>query len=113
MITGIGTDIIEIERIERAMERHKSFALRIFTPKEIEYCLAAASPGERFAGRFAAKEAVGKALGRSLSWLDVEILPDEQGRPIVRLAAPVGCTVMVSISHCRSYAVAYAVAIKE
>ena len=115
MITGIGTDIVEVSRIERALERTERFAARVFTPAERDYCLAGSNPAQRFAGRFAAKEAAAKALGISLSWQDVEILADKCGKPVVRFLngaeALTGMrTVMVSISHCRSYAVAHAVA---
>lgn len=118
MITGIGTDIIEVSRIRRALERHKAFAERVFTPAECDYCLSVGNKYERFAGRFAAKEAVAKSLGASLSWRDVEILPDEKGRPVVRLlnqasALAQGRRILVSISHCRSYAVACAIAVSE
>jgi holo-[acyl-carrier protein] synthase len=114
MITGLGTDIIEIERIRKAITSVRGFEERVFTPAERSYCRAAANFAERFAGRFAAKEAVAKAIGRSLSWQDVEVLPDEHGRPVVTLsekAAEIagGRSVLVSISHCREYAVAYAV----
>ena len=117
MITGVGVDIIEINRIEQALER-EGFADRMFTPAEREYCLSGGIPVQRFAGRFAAKEAIAKSLGTTLSWQDVEILPDENGKPVVRLvnsAAEIaaGRTIMVSISHCHTYAVAYAVAIGE
>ena len=118
MITGIGTDIIEVGRISRALARHKGFSTRVFTAAEREYCLSGGNPAQRFAGRFAAKEAVAKSLGSSLSWLDVEILADEFGKPVVNLlngaAALVGGRrVMVSISHCRSYAVAYAIVVSD
>lgn len=115
MVAGIGTDIIEIERIERAL-RLDGFAERVFTPSEIEYCGIGRNRAGRFAGRFAAKEAVAKSLGGGLSWRDVEILSDVSGSPVVRLsgrAASVaaGKRVLVSISHCRSYAAANAVAV--
>ena len=117
MVTGVGTDIIEVSRIKQALEREE-FADRMFTAAEKEYCLSGGIPVQRFAGRFAAKEAVAKSLGTSLNWQDVEILPDENGKPVVRLlhnAAEVaaGQRIMVSISHCRTYAVGYAVATKE
>lgn len=117
MITGVGTDIIEVSRIKRALDK-EGFADRTFTPAEKEYCLSGGIPAQRFAGRFAAKEAIAKSLGTSLSWQDVEILPDENGKPVVRLldgAAEVaaGRKIMVSISHCHTYAVAYALAVKE
>jgi holo-[acyl-carrier protein] synthase len=118
MIAGIGTDIIEVDRIRRAVERRKAFVDRVFTPAEREYCLSVGDSYQRFAGRFAAKEAVAKSLGTSLSWQDVEILPGESGKPIVRLlngAAEIaaGRRILVSISHCRSHAVAYAMAVSD
>ena len=118
MIAGIGTDIIEVSRIRRALERRNGFAFRVFTPAEREYCLAGGDSSQRFAGRFAAKEAVAKSLGTSLSWQDVEILAGESGKPIVRLmngAAEIaaGRRILVSISHCRSHAVAYAMAVSD
>jgi holo-[acyl-carrier protein] synthase len=115
MIAGVGTDIVEIDRIAEAMRRD-GFAARIFTDAERNYCLSKVDSAQHFAGRFAAKEAVAKALGGSLSWQDVEILPDSFGKPVVRLLngasdAAGRMQVMVSISHCRAYAVAYAVVI--
>lgn len=113
MIAGIGTDIIEVGRIRQAVERRGGFVQRVFTPVEAAYCLSKSNWAERFAGRFAAKEAVAKCLGLSLCWHDVEILSDQTGRPIVALtnraaAVAAGRTVLLSISHCRSHAVAYA-----
>ena len=118
MITGVGTDIVEVSRIRRALGCRDGFAERIFTPAEREYCLSGGNSDQRFAGRFAAKEAVAKSLGTSLSWLDVEVLADQSGKPVVRLLNGAveladGREVMLSISHCRSYAVAYAVAISD
>lgn len=114
MIVGTGIDIIEISRIENAINKRRFFKNRVFTIAEQRYCSAISHSCERFAGRFAAKEAVGKALGSSLSWLDVEILPAESGKPEVILhnsAADlaIGKRVHVSISHCREYAVASAI----
>ena len=118
MITGVGADIIEVSRIKRALETRSGFAERVFTPAEREYCAACGCPEQRFAGRFAAKEAVAKCLGTSLSWRDVEIIRCRSGAPVARLsngAAEVanGRRILVSISHCRSYAVAYAVAVSD
>ena len=80
--------------------------------------MASGNSVQRFAGRFAAKEAVAKSLGNSFSWLDVEILTDEYGKPVVRLTnraenAAGGRKILVSISHCQTYAVAYAIATFE
>lgn len=118
MVTGVGTDIIEVSRIRESLARHPGFRDRVLTPAEREICSSGGDPAERVAGRFAAKEAVAKALGRSLSWQDVEILSDERGCPVVglrgkALEVAAGRKVLVSISHCHSHAVAYAVAVLE
>jgi holo-[acyl-carrier protein] synthase len=77
----VGVDLIEIERIRRALERYPRFRDRCFTPAEQAYCDSRPHPAESYAGRFAGKEAVGKALGfgvaRAFAWRDVEIV----GRP--------------------------------
>jgi holo-[acyl-carrier protein] synthase len=114
MITGTGTDIIEIDRIRKALLR-PGFIERVFTPAEQEYIGAQASSVQKYAGRFAAKEAVMKSLGMGLPWLAVEILARPSGEPFVRLhgraaAALEDGKIWVSISHCRLYAVACAVA---
>lgn len=115
MITGVGADIVEVSRLRRALARD-GFATRVFTEAERRYCSSSGNPDQSFAGRFAAKEAAAKSLGRSMSWLDVEVLPDEHGKPVVSLhnrAAEIaaGREILMSISHCRTYAVAYAVAV--
>ena len=77
----VGTDLIEIARIRHSLERYARFRDRCFTTAEQEYCDSRANPAESYAGRFAGKEAVGKALGfgvaRAFAWRDVEIV----GRP--------------------------------
>ena len=111
MIKGLGTDIIELDRIRKAIDRHgQSFLDRIFTPKEQKYCNTFNDPIPHLAARFAAKEAVVKALGtglrNGLSWTDIEIVSDNLGKPaaIVR-----GEEIMLSISHGRDYATAVAI----
>ena len=118
MHLGIGVDLIEIERIARAIERHgELFLSRHFTKREREYCQTFQNQSERFAGRFAAKEAIVKAFGtgisEEISWLDIEILPDERGSPRVSLSersrehfAFSHCH--LSISHCKTVAIAFA-----
>ena len=116
---GLGNDIIEIDRITSAHKDHGSaFLSRLFTEKEQEYCLSSQNPYPRLAGRFAAKEAVAKALGTGfgadLSWQDIEILPDEKGKPIVELSGKLklrfpDTQILVTISHCKSYASAVAI----
>ena len=75
----VGVDLIEIERIKRALDRHAGFRERCFTEAEIAYCDSKANPAQHYAGRFAGKEAVGKALGSGVlfTWREIEI----QGRP--------------------------------
>ena len=75
----VGIDLIEIERIRRALERYPGFRDRCFTPAEQAYCDSRANPAESYAGRFAGKEAVGKALGVGVrfTWKEIEIV----GRP--------------------------------
>lgn len=115
MILGIGTDIIEVERILESLDKHGShFTDRLFTEKEIKYCLKYKNSSVHFAGRFAAKEAVSKALGtgfgRELSWKDFEILNDSNGKPLVHFITPLeGKKVHISISHTENYAVATAI----
>lgn len=118
MILGIGTDIVEIERIQEVLSRHgKRFLHRILTLKEQE-CAHGAQTTQFLAGRFAAKEAISKALGTGISdgvaWTDIEILNDELGKPVVMLAEHVrerfqNPQIDVSISHSKLYAIAFAI----
>lgn len=116
-IFGIGTDIIEIERVARVMRENPRFAARVFTRAELDYCNGKTSCYGHLAGRFAAKEAVAKAIGRSFSWQDVELV-NGGGKPEVRLHGEAleetrGCRIMVSISHSRNYAAATAILVRE
>jgi holo-[acyl-carrier protein] synthase len=118
MVIGIGTDIAHIERIKNLGPEALS---RILTEREVEYCNRYQSaPHERAAGRFAAKEAILKALGTGVSqgiaWRQIEILPDPLGAPevtlrgaaLARLGALGATRCRVSISHQGEYAVAFA-----
>ncbi len=111
----MGVDIVEIGRVETAVTERRLFTARVFTEQEIAYCQSKpASMYAHFAGRFAAKEAVAKALGRSLGWREVSIENDSLGKPQAVLTgaaarAAEGGKVLVSISHSRDYAVAHAV----
>jgi holo-[acyl-carrier protein] synthase len=122
-IIGTGIDITECLRIAQMIERHgELFITRVYTDAEIEYCTARKAATQHYAGRWAAKEAVLKALGtgwrRGISWRDIEIRNDRKGAPTVNLRAgardvmeKAGIRKMhVSISHCRSFAVAHVVA---
>jgi holo-[acyl-carrier protein] synthase len=101
VICAVGTDIVQIERIERAM-RHPRFVERILTEAERQ----GAGGAEWVAGRWAAKEAAFKCLGQLRSWQDVEVLCGQDGRPVLR--AP-GGRWHVSISHDGGYALAFVV----
>lgn len=112
MIIGIGTDIVEISRIARAITS-EAFLRKCYTADEVKRCRGLA---RSFAGYFAAKESVAKALGtgfRGFLPRDVEIVQDEAGRPFVRFGregvAPPDARVYISISHGRDFAVAVAV----
>jgi holo-[acyl-carrier protein] synthase len=87
----VGVDLIEIERIRRALERYPGFRERCFTEAEQAYCESRRNPAESYAGRFAGKEAVGKALGlgvaRAFAWKDIEIVG--RPKPGVRLSGRV------------------------
>jgi holo-[acyl-carrier protein] synthase len=122
-IIGIGTDITECLRIARMIERHgELFLERVYTSAEISYCQSRKQSTQHFTGRWAAKEAVLKALGtgwvQGISWRDIEIRNEPGGRPRVAVGGGVkelvqrlGVTrLLVSISHCRTHAAAYAVA---
>ena len=115
-IVGIGVDLVEVARVEAAIEKWgKRFVKRVFTPAEAEYCELHAARGIHYAARFAAKEAVRKATGENLKWTDVEITNEVQGKPVVRLSGRnlTGGTentrILLSISHTDEYAVAYVV----
>ena len=123
-ILGIGTDIIECPRIGRMIEQHgESFLRRVYTEREIRYCQARKHAIEHFAGRWAAKEAILKAIGtgwsRGICWTDLEVrnLPGGRPRVLVRGGAKDAAVrrgvgdILISISHCRTYATAYALAL--
>jgi holo-[acyl-carrier protein] synthase len=119
MVIGVGTDLIEIARIERSIARFGDrFLARIFTPREIAYCRRKKNAAESFAARFAAKEAGAKALGtgisQGVSWLELEVTREPGGRPILALtgraaarARTLGIThISMSITHSRDTALA-------
>jgi holo-[acyl-carrier protein] synthase len=118
----LGLDVIEIDRVRRALERHgDGFRERCFTPAEREYCDAKPNPAQHYAGRFAAKEAVGKALGTGVrfTWKEIEI----SGRPkpgvrlsgaTARAAERLGASqIDVSMTHSRELAAAVAVVVAQ
>ena len=124
-IVGIGTDIVECVRIRKMIDRHgELFLARVYTEREVRFCQSRRRATEHFAARWAAKEAVLKALGtgwrRGLAWTDMEVRTEPSGRPQVLLcgvakdiaqAQRVG-DILISMSHCRAYATAYALAVR-
>jgi holo-[acyl-carrier protein] synthase len=124
MIVGVGTDIVEIPRIGKMIERHgEHFLTRVYTDEEIRYCQRRKESFQHFAGRWAAKEAVMKTLGtgwtRGVGWLDIEVNTKRSGQPLIvirgsarEIATHLGIgEVLISISHCRAYAMATAIAL--
>lgn len=115
MVSGIGNDIIEIKRVQAAIERHgQRFLDLIFTPREQVHCQKYKNPYPHYAARFAAKEAVSKALGTGLRdcvWTDFEIVNNELGKPSIILSKEFQSKfgqpkLLVSMSHCKEYATA-------
>lgn len=122
-ILGIGTDIVEVLRIAQMIERHgELFITRVFTDHEIEYCTARKAATQHYAGRWAAKEAVLKAIGtgwvRGISWRDIEVRNQPGGAPTIAIRGGTRDVIErrgiqrmhITISHCRCHAVAYAIA---
>lgn len=122
MIVGTGVDVVEVARIRAAAERFGNrFLKRVFTPEEIRYCSSKLNSAERFAARFAAKEAGMKAIGTGLrhgvTWRDFEVVRAAGGKPGLRLtgkaaefADRLGCAhVHLSLSHSREQALAFVI----
>ena len=119
---AVGIDVIEIDRVARVIARHpERFLRRCFTPAEVAFCRGRVP---ELAARFAAKEAVMKALGtgaRSVAWRDIEVLPDRRGKPLVYLyggaqerAEQIGLhAIDISLSHLDSFAIASVVCAQE
>lgn len=125
-VIGLGTDIIECSRIGEMIQKHgELFLNRVFTPHEIAYCSSRKTSNQHYAGRWAAKEAALKALGtgwaKGIQWTDIAVSHQLGGKPIItiegvaaQLAKEQGIAeIMLSISHCRHYAVAYCIAVGE
>ncbi len=125
MILGVGVDLIEVARIQRALENPRigqRVRSRVFTDAEVEYCEKRKRKYESYAGRFAAKEAVMKALGRGwgrkVGWIDIEVVLAVSGEPGISLhdkassfAREIGIEhFSLSITHTESYAIAYLIA---
>jgi holo-[acyl-carrier protein] synthase len=125
VVIGVGIDIVDIERMERALTRRRRLMGRLFTGREIAYCTGRSCPAASFAARFAAKEAVRKACSRALpgavmGWREIEVSL-ESGRPEIRLAGKTAALadragiagLEVSLFHSRDHACAVVVAIAE
>lgn len=125
-IYGIGIDVVEVDRIESAIQRHgEPFLARLFTDAERAYCSAQKRPALHYAARFAAKEAVSKALGTGIgseaNWLDLEIVRDSLGAPKLQLHGAAAAFVkeknisdiQISLSHAKDYAAANGVAVVQ
>ena len=123
-VVAIGTDIVEVVRIGQMIERHgEIFLNRVYTEDEVRYCQRRKEYTQHYAGRWAAKEAVMKALGtgfsRGVGFRDIEVCTSRSGQPSIELrgtareiAQQAGISEMlISISHCRAYATATAIAV--
>ncbi|MBU4270322.1 MAG: holo-ACP synthase [Planctomycetes bacterium] len=123
-IIGIGADITECLRIARMIERHgELFIGRVYTDEEIKYCQSCKQSTQHYTGRWAAKEAILKALGtgwrKGISWRDIEVRNEPSGRPVVAVRGGVKdvveqlgvAEILVTISHCRTHATATAIAV--
>jgi holo-[acyl-carrier protein] synthase len=122
-IVGLGVDISEIARMERALSRHPTMRERVFTTEEIAYCDSKARPAESYAGRFAAREATIKALGgyRGKRWHDISVTRAPSGAPAIRLrgnaerrAVQLGIDrVLITFTHEKTNTVAFAIAVRD
>ena len=122
-IVGIGVDLVEVDRVRGILERRPGFEERVFTPEEIERCGDAADTARCLASRWAAREAAVKALGGvpGVAWHDIRVEVDDEGRPSLvlggkareRAAELSADRLLVSISHERSVAAAFCVAVED
>lgn len=112
MIVGIGIDLIEVDRVKKAMEKHPRFLDRVFTPEEVRYSQGKKNAAQHLAARFAAKEAFFKALGRRISWAEVGVVNLPSGQPMLQVTAKedLGFSrAHLSLSHLKNYAQAVVV----
>jgi len=116
MVIGIGIDIIEVSRIQKAIEKNPRFCDRVFTEREIQYSRGKKSEFQHLAARFAAKEAFFKALGKRLGWTDVETinLPSGQPQLVFQAREDLGFSKSyLSLSHLADHALAVVILEKE
>lgn len=121
-IIGLGTDILEIERIRESITKHgDAFIQKIFTDGEQAYCKKHRDPMPQYAGRFSAKESIVKALGcgfgDQIGFLDIEISHDAAGKPLVHFSPTAqkrfnNPQVLLSMSHCKAYVSTVALLLK-
>jgi holo-[acyl-carrier protein] synthase len=125
MIVGIGTDIIEVARIEKLLAKQTRFQKRIFTEIEIAYCESKKNRAQNYAARFAAKEAFLKAIGTGwrggVAFKEIEVVNNERGKPEIFLSGTARefadnlgiSNIQVSLSHLKDFAIAVVMAEKE
>lgn len=125
-VFGIGIDVVEVDRIASAIDRHgEPFLAKLFTPSEREYCESRKNPAMHYAARFAAKEAVSKTfrtgIGGNAGLLEMEVVNDEAGAPRIRLSGTAEAfaqknrirEIQISLTHARDYAAANAIALTD
>jgi holo-[acyl-carrier protein] synthase len=125
-IVGLGSEIVECLRIGRMIEQHgEQFLNRVYTPREIRYCQSRKHATEYFAGHWAAKEAVLRSMGLAgrsgLDWTDLEVRDEPDGTPKLMMCGAAKdraqvlkiSNILLSIAHCRAYATATAIAVRE
>lgn len=126
MIVGLGTDIVEIKRIEKMVDRHgEHFLKRVYTDAEIAYCSRKKHAAESYAGRWAAKEAVMKTLGtgfiKGVHFVEIEVESLKSGKPLIKLHATTADVaknlgikeILITMSHSKELATATAIAVGE
>ena len=118
MVVGLGVDIVEVDRIRKALENQPKMVQKVFTAQEAEYCTTRKNQYQHFAGRFAAKEAALKALGtgwaEGIRWRDVEVSSEPSGQPYLHFHGKAeevfeslsAGNAFLTITHARTYAVA-------
>ena len=121
MIKGVGTDIVDVARMREKIEKDGGFRQFVFSPEEIDYCGRQTYPAEHYAARFAAKEALLKALGtgwaNGIAFHEISVEHDEKGRPVFRFLGETAATMEktghmayhVSLSHERDKAIAFVI----
>ncbi len=124
MVFGIGIDIIEIDRVKNSVEKYGDhFLKKVYTVTELDYCLSKQNKYQHLAARFAAKEAVFKALttgwSKDVGWQDIEIYNEPNGLPLVNLKGDLesfltdGKSLKISMSHSRDYVACVAIIFRE